>query len=359
MATFIANRQINMPAFNYGDFVGSATNLVFGKTQIVVDFANGDRHLFDGKFGINILARMVSGSASHWLYSNGPDTIFEISNAKIDAAKLVKAGMTATFADDQAAMADIFKTNDFIKGSAFADVLFGYKGNDTIAATAGDTVNGGDAKDKDTITFADVTGGVGVQLALTKGVVSTFNIGGTLGNVVFVEHVTGSSFGDSITGDVDANILNGDGGDDYLDGSVGNDTINGGIGNDTIVGGAGKDFLNGGADADVFKYLSVADAPKGEIISDFQPGIDKIDLSAIDAMMAASPGVDDAFTFDAVMGSAKSAVAQGHVSWYKIDKAGDANDRTFVLVNVDADTKPNMIIEIKGAWDLTAGDFIL
>ncbi len=357
MATFIANRQINMPAFNYGDFIGSATHLDFGKTQIVVDFANGDRHLFDGRFGINFIARMVSGSASHWLYSNAGNTIFEISDAKIDAAKLVKAGMTATFDDDQKAMADIFKGNDVIKGSAFADVLYGYKGNDTIAASAGDTVNGGDTKDKDTITFVDA--GVGVQLTLNKGVVAAFDIGGTLGSVVNVENVTGSGFGDTITGDIDGNVLKGEGGDDVLDGAAGADTIDGGAGNDTIIGGAGKDMLSGGADADVFKYLSVADVAKGEIITDFQPGIDKIDLSAIDAMVSASPGVDDAFIFDAVMGSSKSAVAQGHISWYKVDKAGDANDRTYILVNVDADTKPNMIIELKGAFDLTAADFIL
>ena len=50
---------------------------------------------------------------------------------------------------------------------------------------------------------------------------------------------------------------------------------------DTIVGGFGADELTGGANSDTFLYLDVRDT--GDTITDYTPGPDTIDLSAIDA----------------------------------------------------------------------------
>jgi Ca2+-binding RTX toxin-like protein len=70
-----------------------------------------------------------------------------------------------------------------------------------------------------------------------------------------------------------------------LFGGGGNDTLKGGDGADLLIGGAGADSLNGGAGADTFRYDSASDstAARPDLIGDFRAGVDKIDLSRIDA----------------------------------------------------------------------------
>lgn len=64
-----------------------------------------------------------------------------------------------------------------------------------------------------------------------------------------------------------------------LTGTAGRDTIVGTPGDDVIEGGEGADTLTGGAGADVFVYRSMRDA--GDTITDFTPGVDRIDLIAL------------------------------------------------------------------------------
>lgn len=76
--------------------------------------------------------------------------------------------------------------------------------------------------------------------------------------------------------------LTGGAGADVLRGGAGNDQINGGLGDDIILDGAGSDTLTGGAGADTFvlAYDGLAyDAPP-DVISDFTPGEDRLNLSA-------------------------------------------------------------------------------
>ncbi|MFN3738846.1 ExeM/NucH family extracellular endonuclease [Hydrogenophaga sp.] len=64
-----------------------------------------------------------------------------------------------------------------------------------------------------------------------------------------------------------------------VQGTSGRDTLVGAVGDDRLVGGAGADTLTGGAGADTFVYSSVRDAL--DTITDFTPGIDRLDLSAL------------------------------------------------------------------------------
>ena len=75
------------------------------------------------------------------------------------------------------------------------------------------------------------------------------------------------------------------GGKLILLGSGGNDTLSGGGGSDTIVGGGRSDSMAGRGGADVFRYDAVTDSTSAswDLIGDFQVGVDKIDLSRIDA----------------------------------------------------------------------------
>jgi serralysin len=64
-----------------------------------------------------------------------------------------------------------------------------------------------------------------------------------------------------------------------------------------LTGGLGTDTLTGNLGADIFDFITIADSAVGvncDTVTDFVCGIDKIDLSTIDAI---AYGSDDAFTF--------------------------------------------------------------
>lgn len=65
--------------------------------------------------------------------------------------------------------------------------------------------------------------------------------------------------------------------DDILGGGAGNDTLAGDAGHDILLDGPGSDRMTGGAGADTF-VLAADGAP--DVITDFQPGSDRLDLSA-------------------------------------------------------------------------------
>ncbi|MGL5010600.1 MAG: calcium-binding protein, partial [Paracoccaceae bacterium] len=78
------------------------------------------------------------------------------------------------------------------------------------------------------------------------------------------------------TGTDGDDVLTGSGAGDQLYGGNGNDVLAGGAGHDILLDGAGADTLTGGGGADVF-VLSADGAP--ETITDFELGVDRIDLS--------------------------------------------------------------------------------
>ena len=93
-----------------------------------------------------------------------------------------------------------------------------------------------------------------------------------------------------------ADRVAGGAGEDTLTGGEGNDRLDGGAGDDLLIGGAGRDLLIGGGGADTFRFLAVGDSAANapDRIRDVAPGVDRIDLSAIDAIPGAG---DDAFGF--------------------------------------------------------------
>ena len=83
-------------------------------------------------------------------------------------------------------------------------------------------------------------------------------------------------------------------GDDQIYGGIGNDDIYGGAGFDLIVGGAGNDVLRGEAGNDTFVFAA---AFGNDVITDFDTGLDKINLSGLGlnaASLAASAAQIDA-----------------------------------------------------------------
>jgi Ca2+-binding RTX toxin-like protein len=120
-----------------------------------------------------------------------------------------------------------------------------------------DTLDGGEGID--TADYGYRTGGITVELQDSGD--DFANIGGVIETLRSIESVTGGSGGDLLIGDSGANALDG------------------GAGNDQLRGNGGDDVLTGGAGDDVFIF---ADGDGDDIVTDFQNGADRFDLSAVD-----------------------------------------------------------------------------
>ena len=83
--------------------------------------------------------------------------------------------------------------------------------------------------------------------------------------------------GQTQTGTATAEMLSGTAQDDILSGGAGNDTLAGGAGHDILLDGPGSDLMTGGAGED--RFVLAADG-QPDVITDFQPGVDRLDLSA-------------------------------------------------------------------------------
>ncbi|TJV48772.1 MAG: type I secretion C-terminal target domain-containing protein [Mesorhizobium sp.] len=157
---------------------------------------------------------------------------------------------------------------------------------------------------------------------------------------------------DVLYGNGGADQIFGLAGNDTLFGQSGNDTLNGGDGNDKLVGGVGADTLTGGAGADTFYYGSdVSDSPASaanDTITDFVHGVDKIDLSSIDANTVS--GGDQAFLF----GGQNAATVANSITW------SESGGNTIVHVDVNGNTTADFQITLTGInLGLTASDFVL
>lgn len=222
--------------------------------------------------------------------------------------------------------------NDTKVGTAEADTLSGGAGNDTLSGLGGnDSINGGTGADS-------LLGGAGNDTLL-----------GGAGNDI----LDGGDGNDSLDGGTENDSLTGGAGLDTLIGGAGNDTLDGGADADLLYGGAGADLLTGGAGADVFRWASAAESISGTLrdqITDFQTGVDKIDLSAFDA----NTGLAGTQHFTFVGSAAITAAAQLHTRY---DSAANV---TYLEGNTNSiNSTMEFQIKLTGNVTLTASDLVL
>lgn len=229
--------------------------------------------------------------------------------------------------------------NDAIEGRGGSDKLDGGEGNDSVIGGDGnDTVNGGEGNDL-------VSGDAGFDI-----------VHGGNGN----DKVYGGADGDYLFGDDGDDFMNGQSGDDLMSGgngndqmygSAGNDYMTGGLGNDMLDGSSGRDFLIGGGGADSFVFRSVGDSlnTNPDVINDFQYGIDKMDVSFIDARSNVSG--NQAFSYIGDHGFSHSGQISSHYD--------AAHNTTIVKFNTDTDSSAEMTINLTGHITLASTDFLL
>jgi Ca2+-binding RTX toxin-like protein len=135
-----------------------------------------------------------------------------------------------------------------------------------------------------------------------------------------------------------------------LFGGAGNDTLKGGDGADTLIGGGGSDSLTGGAGVDTFRFDAMTDstANSADVITGFQSGVDKIDLSRLDANSNAAG--DQAFAW--IGGAAFHGVA-GELRAY------DVGSTRWIEGDTDGDGDGDFAFMFQTLTPLEAGDFLL
>jgi hypothetical protein len=208
--------------------------------------------------------------------------------------------------------------------------------------------------------------------------VTTTDIGGltftktiTIDVTNYAEKYIGTNGADTQTGTSEEDLMSGRKGNDDLKAGDGNDILKGQKGRDKLDGGAGKDlirgnadadWLTGGADADIFDFNKINHIGRWvgnrDIITDFEPGVDRIDISDIDAKkpvagflpLTANAG-DQAFDF---IGTDNFSGTKGELR-YHVNPAGN----TIVAGDCDGDGRADFKLELTGIHALDADDFIL
>ncbi len=224
--------------------------------------------------------------------------------------------------------------NDVRTGTNAADSLLGYAGNDLLRGLGGgDSMDGGDGSDvleggpgNDTL-----KGGLGVDLVTYPGPAAvtvdlsatpaTAKRGGETDTLIGIEGAIGSD------------------GADIFKGSSGDNEFQGGLGKDTYTGGGGRD---------VYDFDKVQDSPAGasrDVIKDFVPGQDVIDLAGVDGDRT-TPG-NQAFRW---VGKA-TLTGTAQLGYYV------SGNTTIVRASNDADAAPEIEIQLNGVKTLTPADF--
>ena len=206
--------------------------------------------------------------------------------------------------------------NDVLTAGSGNNEMHGDAGNDLLYSGAGnDLLDGGTGSD--TASYAHATAAVTVNLGLL-GAQNTLGAG--TDTLTGIENLLGSNFNDSLTGDGNNNVING---------GLGNDFLNGGAGDDLLIGGMGNNTLTGGAGADTFQWLKGNSGH--DLITDFTPGTDRLDLSQLlQGENASTASLDDYLHFT-VSGSGASVMTSIDVS----AMAGAAPSQTIDLAGVN------------------------
>ncbi|AZB72606.1 calcium-binding protein [Synechococcus elongatus] len=226
-----------------------------------------------------------------------------------------------TFIADGVTTFDVRDISGIQRGDQFKVAVLGTQAADTFdfsSATVNYYVNAGQGNDS-------INGGSGNDFLVgsegddtIRGLNGNDSILGGIGN----DSINGNVGDDLVDGGVGNDILNGGQNNDTILGGEGNDTISGDLGNDSLNGGAGADRLTGGADSDVFVQGATSSVAPTQIqnltagnirfdsatipfvgnvpatvitfdggvdvITDFQVGIDRLDIDAVSSVTTAA-----------------------------------------------------------------------
>ena len=234
--------------------------------------------------------------ANHWLSTGtgyGTNYATAVTPTNATYQQILDFGVTGGGQYLEVWAADVARYPDALseaRGRLASKLNAGTVGNDVMAAGAhAETLNGREGSDTATY-FASTAG---VKLSLAAGTASGGYAQGD--KLLGIEHLTGSSFGDTLWGNGGNNVLAGGAGNDLLSGGAGGDRLVGGAGNDTLDGGSGKDIVNGGVGNDTISGGSsgdTLDGGAGRDRLDGGGGSDRLTGGQGDDLLTGGAGID-------------------------------------------------------------------
>jgi Ca2+-binding RTX toxin-like protein len=253
-ATFTVTRSGGTAAFavNFATSNGTAT------------VADNDYAASSGTlhFGANENAKTISVTVNGDTRVEGNETFnVALSNAT-NGATISDGQGVGTITNDDGAPTPIFTSGaDTVTLPILGGTFNARGGNDKLAYTGGPvTIDGG--RGNDTVDFNKFGSAVWVNLSNNGPEIWTrdrpdLSSGSSraIGDLTNVENLVGTAYSD------------------FLQGNKRGNTLQGGDGNDTLTGG-------GGADTFVFDHLGRGSQHQHDVIVDFRPGVDRIDLAA-------------------------------------------------------------------------------
>jgi Ca2+-binding RTX toxin-like protein len=305
---------------------------------------NSGDNILDGKAGADTL----KGGAGNdtYMVDTAADIVSELAGQGIDTVRSILSYVLGTNLENLTLLGT---GNLNAIGNALANTLQGNSGNNVLdGKTGADILKGGAGNDTyvvdnvgDVVTEVAGGGSDTVQASVSytlAGNIETLTLTGT-GNT----NGTGNALANTLIGNIGINTLNG---------AEGNDTLSGGLGNDTLVGGLGRDVLTGGAGADRFDFNAVNESAAAlttrDLIVDFVPGSDRIDLSTIDANSTVVG--NQAFAF---IGAAAFHRIAGELRQSAFGAA------TVVSGDVNGDGVADFQVQLNASYALSAGNFVL
>ena len=333
--------------------LGGADDIVTNTGAIYGDILMGDGDDTFANLGGTVTGLVAGGigndryevDTSGIVISEGVDE----GTDQVDSSVNFKLGdntenLTLTGADDLKGVGN--DLDNFITGNGGDNILRGGEGDDTLWGEAGDDLMIGDQGQDILI------GGLGGD-TMRGGDDDDLMIGG-IGN----DDIRGGAGEDVLMGNGGDDLIVGREGDDQIDGGIGadflrgdqgSDSISGGIGDDVIDGGRDQDILTGGLGADVFVFDSFADSrtSSADQITDFEVGIDLIQLCDI-----RSKGDFNFTGLDRVSADGNAEV---------ILRSMNGGEDTALFADVNGDGKMDLRVNLMGveANSLTIDDFVL
>jgi len=360
---------------------GNDAVFISGLVMGDVILGNGRANSFQ-QTGGRVMGCVYGGSGDDSYFVDRADTVISDTTGGLDSVYAQTSfrlgpgieNLTLTGALGRTGMGNV--SDNIILGTAGDDVLWGFGGNDVVSGGDGnnrlmggagqDTLRAGAGDDRidagagadvvyvgygtdklfggtgrDALRFDELSNPSGVTANLTTNKASFQDMDAGLSFSGF-EDLVGTPYADTLTGSAVANSVSG---------GWGADTLYGGDGADVLIGGAQADVLYGGKGWDSFVFALVIDSAKTapDTIKDFEKGQDRIDLSAIDAVL---DGSDDVFRF---IGTQAFSGSGAEVRYHKDTVLGT----TVIDLQVAGWTRGDPQIVLSGLYDLTAASFVL
>lgn len=324
-----ANSAASVSDTLYGG-AGNDTLYAYGGNDMLIGGSGND--VLDGGTGTDT---MIGGTGNDtYTIDASTDRVFEYTGGGFDTirsavAKDLRLAWTAqveglTYTGTAAAtLYGNALGNQITSGSATADRLYGFDGNDTLNGGSGtDTMVGGLGDDMYFVSSTDVVSeavGQGSDtLVGTRTDLSLTAFATTVENLFYT-----SATGASLLGNGLANLVSGGAGADTVSGADGNDTLLGGAGIDSLIGGNGDDVLYGGGNPD---YLWVPNRPLvADTAADRLVGGAGNDRYLVDSSADVVVEVSTGGTLDVVVSSIDNSLTRyAHVEALVLQRNSDA-----------------------------------